>query len=169
MNRLTLLIAIASLVTACSCTTVRQLKEPATLPVDGKASRTRAEKALDYSIAIDIAAKPEVVWAVLTDAPSFKTWNTTIVSLAPDRTFDLKVTTFDAPNHMVWEDGNSMFLGVRHFTLTAKDNGTVLAMSETYSGGMLGMIEGKLPDMTTNFETFAANVKTEAERRASTP
>ncbi|MDP3499125.1 MAG: SRPBCC domain-containing protein [Myxococcales bacterium] len=185
MNRVTFVIALAGLVTSCSCTTVRQLKEPATLPVDGKASRTRAEKALDYSIAIDIAAKPEVVWAVLTDAPSFKTWNTTIVSLegtiakdqaiklvskvAPDRTFDLKVTTFDAPTHMVWEDGNGMFLGVRHFTLTAKDGGTVLAMSETYSGGMLGMIEGKLPDMTANFETFAANVKTEAERRASTP
>lgn len=185
MNRLSLLVAVASLVTACSCTTVRQLKDPATLPVDGKASRTRAEKALDYSIALDIAAKPEVVWAVLTDAPSFKTWNTTIVSLegsiakdqaiklvskvAPDRTFDLKVTTFDAPTHMVWEDGNGMFLGVRHFTLTEKNGATVLAMSETYSGGMLGMIEGKLPDMTTNFETFAANVKAEAERRASTP
>lgn len=185
MNRLALFAALTSLVTACSCTTVRQLKDPATLPADGKASRTRAEKALDYSVAIEVAAKPEVVWAVLTDAPSFTRWNSTIVSLegaiekdkaiklvskvAPDRAFDLKVTTFDAPSHLVWEDGNGMFLGVRHFTLTEKNGGTVLAMSETYSGGMLGMIEGSLPDMTANFETFAADVKREAERRAAMP
>jgi uncharacterized protein YndB with AHSA1/START domain len=181
MNRLTLL--VAALVVTSSCTVVRQLKDPSILPADGKANRTRAEKALDYSIAIPIAATPEIVWSVLTDAKTFPTWNDTVLKLegtiakdqtialvskvAPDRTFNLKVSEFGAPKRMVWEDGNSMFIGVRHFTLTEKDGATVLAMSETYSGGMLGMTEGSLPDMTANFERFTANIKAEAERRAA--
>lgn len=172
-----------ALIAGCSCSTVRQVKDPATLPADGKAARTRTDAALDYSIAIFIAAEPKVVWAVLTDAPAFTKWNSTITRLdgtvakgeklalvskvAPDRTFTLTVSELDPPKKMVWEDGNGMFLGVRHFTLTEKDGGTVLAMSETYSGFFLGSAEKEMPDFTANFETFAADLKREAERRAT--
>lgn len=170
-----------TLIAGCTCSTVRQLKDPSTLTADGKALRTRSDSALDYSVAVSIDAKPEVVWGVLTDAPAFTKWNSTLNKLegkiekdgklelvskvAPDRTFTLKVSEFDAPKKMVWEDGNAMFLGVRHFTLTEKDGGTVLAMSETYSGLFLGSAEKEMPDFTTNFETFAADVKREAESR----
>lgn len=183
MNRLIPLVLVV--LVSSACTTVRQLRDPATLTVDGKAQRTRADKALDYSIAVNVQAKPEVVWAVLTDAAAFTKWNSTLIKfegtiaadgsvalvskVAPDRTFNLKVTTFEPNKHMVWEDGNGMFLGVRHFTILEKEGQTVLAMSETYSGGMLGMIEGSLPDFTQNFETFATDLKTEAERRANAP
>jgi uncharacterized protein YndB with AHSA1/START domain len=174
-------LALFALVLASACSTVRQVKDPASLTADGKTVRTRTDDALDYSVAIAIAAEPQVVWAVLTDAPSFTKWNTTLTKLegtiakdgkveliskiAPDRTFTLKVSEFDAPKAMVWEDGNGMFLGVRHFTLTPRDGGTVLAMSETYSGLFLGSAEKKMPDFTQNFETFAADVKREAEAR----
>lgn len=67
---------------------------------------------------------------------------------------------------MVWEDGGGMFLGVRHFTLLEREGGTVLAMSETYSGFFLEWAEKEMPDFTQNFETFAADAKREAERRA---
>jgi hypothetical protein len=173
--------ALVVLFSLSACTTVRQVKDPASLAADGKATRTRTDDALDYSVATFIAAEPRVVWGVLTDAPSFTKWNTTLSKLdgeiakdkkieliskiAPDRTFSLKVSEFDAPRQMVWEDGNSMFLGVRHFTLLEKDGGTVLAMSETYSGLFLGSAEKKMPDFTQNFETFAADVKREAEAR----
>lgn len=165
-----------------ACTTVRQLRDPATLRPDGKAERTRSEDALDYSVATFIEAPPSVVWAVMTDAPAFLRWNSTLVKLegaiakdqkieliskvAPDRSFNLKVSELDPPRHMVWEDGNGMFLGVRHFTLYERDGGTVLAMSETYSGFFLGSAEKEMPDFTQNFETFAADAKREAERRA---
>lgn len=165
-----------------ACSTVRQVHDPATLPPDGKAVRTRTDDALDYGVATFIAAKPETVWAVLTDAPAFTRWNSTLTrfegqvalgkkvelvsKVAPDRTFSLTVSAFDAPKAMTWEDGNGMFLGVRHFTLTEKDGGTVLAMSETYSGFFLGSAEKKMPDFTANFETFASDLKREAERRA---
>jgi hypothetical protein len=86
----------------------------------------------------------------------------------PDKVFDLKVTTFDAPKHMVWEDGGMMFLGVRHFTLLPQPDGTtVFAMSETFSGGMLGMIEGSLPDFRKSFSTFASDLKKRVEAAPS--
>lgn len=177
MNRLALCVVLAF--TACS--TVRQLNDPSTLTADGKTLRTRTDAALDYSIATFIDADPQTVWAVLTDGPAFTKWNTTLIKLdgqvvkdgklelvskvAPERTFTLKVSELDAPKHMVWEDGNGMFLGVRHFTLLPRDGGTVLAMSETYSGLFLSSAEAKMPDFTQNFETFAADVKREAEAR----
>jgi uncharacterized protein YndB with AHSA1/START domain len=174
-------LALAALFALTACSTVRQLKDPATLTPDGKAVRTRTDDALDYSIAIAIDAEPQTVWAVLTDAAAFTKWNSTVTRLdgkiakgeklelvskvAPDRTFTLTVSEADAPKKMVWEDGNGMFLGVRHFTLTPRDGGTVLAMSETYSGLFLGSAEKKMPDFTQNFETFAADVKREAEAK----
>lgn len=176
-------LVISGAALSSACTTVRQLRDPATLRPDGKAERTRSEDALDYSVATFIAAPPAVVWAVMTDAPAFLRWNSTLVKLegvigmdqkielvskvAPDRSFGLKVSEFDPPRQMVWEDGNGMFLGVRHFTLYQRDGGTVLAMSETYSGFFLGSAEKEMPDFTQNFETFAADAKREAERRAS--
>jgi uncharacterized protein YndB with AHSA1/START domain len=169
---------------ATGCTTVRQLRDPTTIPTTGVAEKTRTDNALDYSVSIPIAAPPEVIWAVLTDGPSFTKWNSTVIKLdgtialgseiqltsidKPDKTFSLHVTTFDAPKHMVWEDGGSMFLGVRHFTLRPGSDGlTIFVMSETLSGGMLGMIEGSLPDFTKSFNGFAADLKKTAEARAS--
>ena len=176
------LLVLVALV-ASGCTTVRQLRDASTLPVTGRAERTRADKALDYSIAIKIAASPEVIWSVLIDAPSYPAWNTSVLKLdgtiaqdshialvstdAPDRTFKLWVSKFEAPLRMVWEDGGSMFLGVRNFTLSPADDGTtIFAMSETLSGGMLGMIEGSLPDFTKSFEAFAGDLKKQAEAKA---
>jgi hypothetical protein len=180
----TLFFAAIATLAGCSCTTVRQLRDPATLPTTGTAEKTRTDNALDYSVALPIAAPPEVIWALLTDGPSFTRWNSTVTKLdgtialgqeihlvsidKPDKTFSLHVTTFDAPKHMVWEDGGSMFLGVRHFTLLPGPNGqTLFTMSETLSGGMLGMIEGSLPDFRKSFEGFAADLKKTAEARAA--
>ena len=68
---------------------------------------------------------------------------------------------------MVWEDGVpfGLFRGVRTFraTLTATGS-TVFAMSEIFSGAMLGMIAKSLPDQRATFEKFAADLKKEVER-----
>ena len=173
---------------AVGCSTTRLLREPASVPSTGKAERTRSEDALDYSVAVAINAPADVVWGVLTDAPGYTRWNSTVLKLdgtvgaekdlvlvakvAPERSFPLRVSTFEKPTRMVWEDGNSMFLGVRTFTLrpdpsAVGGNGVVFTMQETFSGGMLGMIEGSLPDFTGDFEAFAHDVKAEAERVAT--
>jgi uncharacterized protein YndB with AHSA1/START domain len=161
-------------------TNVRQLTEHSTLTPDGKAVKKRTADALDYAVATTIAAKPEVVWAVLT-GPDMTKWNSTlskfegsiaqggkvklVTKQAPDRTFELAVTTFDAPKKLVWEDGGKAFMGVRTYSLTptADGTGTVFAMNETLSGRMLGMIEPSLPDFTQPFETVAADLKKAAE------
>ena len=179
MRSVTVLAVLMLSITGCS--TVRLLRDPSTLPVTGRAERTRTKSALEYSVATAIAAPPAVVWQILTDGPGYTEWNHTVVSLegaiaagskvrlvakvAPKRTFKLKVSGFEPPQRMVWEDGNAMFLGVRTFTLTALGDSTRFTMSETFSGGMLGMIAGKLPDFTEDFERFAADLKRAAETR----
>jgi uncharacterized protein YndB with AHSA1/START domain len=168
-------------------TNVRQVKEHSTLTPDGKAVRTRTADALEYAVATTIAAPPEVVWGLLTDPAKQLSWNSTLVKIegpialgstvklvaktAPDRTFELKVTTFDAPKKMVWEDGGKPFMGVRTYSLTPSADGssTVYAMNETFSGRMLGMIEGSLPDFSESFTTYAADLKKAAEAAAPKP
>lgn len=178
--------AVAVVLCASGCATFRQVRDPAKLPPDGSTRQSRIEGALDYSVAIRIEAPASVVWSVLTDAPSYTSWNSTIVKLegaiakdgelklvskdAPTKTFDLKVTTFDAPTKMIWEDGGMMFLGVRTFTLIPSDDGksTTFAMQETFSGGFLFMIEGALPDFTMSFNAFARDLKKAAEAKSAT-
>ncbi len=165
-------------------TVVRQMRDQTTLTPDGKAQKTREKDALDYSVATRIAAPPEVVWAVLTDAKGYKEWNSTLVSIdgeiaqgkvvklvtkaAPDRTFGLTVSELTPPKTMVWEDGGKAFMGVRKYSLFPNADGTTtFAMSETLSGRMLSMIEPKLPDFTQQFETIAADLKKASEAKAA--
>ena len=181
---LVLVVGIGMFVAIQTATVVRQLKPHDQLAANGVAEKTRTADALDYSIAIDIAAPPPVVWALLTNAKAYPQWNSTVVKLdgniaktetihlvakvAPDRTFDLKVTEYVKNEKMVWEDGGKAFAGVRTFTLLpiASGNGTRFAMSETLSGRMLPMIEGSLPDFTVEFNGFAADLKKAAEKVA---
>ncbi len=176
------LLAVAALgmtIAIQTATIVRRLRDPATLQPNGKAERTREKDALDYSVAIQIAAPPEAVWAILTNSAGYPAWNSTVVKIdgdivahgniklvakvAADKAFPLAVSEFDPPKHMVWEDGGKVFIGVRTFTLTPSEGGTLFAMSETFSGRMLGMIEPSLPDFTADFNGFAADLKTKAE------
>ena len=111
----------------------------------------------------------------------FPRWNSTVQSIqgkiardetillratiAPERTFKLRATTFAPNERMVWQDGTPLFRGVRQYTLTSRDDGaTEVTMVETISGLMLPMIAGSLPDQGPSFERFLAALKAEAER-----
>jgi hypothetical protein len=67
---------------------------------------------------------------------------------------------------MIWQDGFApMFSGVRTYTLTPKSDGTTdFSMVEVFSGIMMLMIGGSLPDLSQSFERYAADLKKEAER-----
>ena len=54
---------------------------------------------------------------------------------------------------------HSSFQGVRTFTLVESTDGFTT----------LGMIEGSLPNFTQSFETFAADLKKQAEAKAPPP
>jgi hypothetical protein len=148
---------------------------------NGRASKTRSTFRMEVSVVNNIRASTGRIWALLTDAPGFQKWNSTVsnidgvialgeslklkVPIAPDRVFKVKVSEFVPDKRMVWRDGAApMFQGVRTYTLTAKPDGsTDYAMSEVFSGLMLPMIAKSLPDMGPVFETYAADLKRAAE------
>ena len=148
------------------------------------AQRSRSTFRRECSVATDIEAPPKIVWALLTDADDMARWNSTLTSIqgpielgstvrmqvpeAPDRTFQPNVTRFVPDKEMEWREGNSvMFLGVRTYSLTPKDGGraTACRMTEVFTGLMLPLIAGRLPDFGPIFERYAADLKTEAERK----
>lgn len=128
----------------------------------------------------DVRASVDTIWAILTDAPNYTRWNSTVTSLEgsiregeqlklrvkldPKRTFTPKVTKL-AAHEMVWSDGFApMFRGVRTFRLIPTDNGvTEFVMEEVFTGAMLPMIRKSLPDFGPAFEAFATDLKRAAE------
>lgn len=137
------------------------------------------------SVAIEIKSPPEKLWRLLTDAKYYAAWNSTVTSIdgtispggtlvlkvpvAPKRTFKPKVSEFDPCRRMVWSDGAApMFKGVRTFTLTPDAGGnTRFEMEEVFAGLMLPLVKRSLPDFRPIFESFANDLKREAERMPS--
>lgn len=150
--------------------------------MNGKATKSKSMFRMECAVGININAKPEKIWALLTNAQNFPRWNSTVESIegkislgetiklkvpyAPGREFKLKVSRIDQPSLMVWQDGMApMFTGVRTFTLTPKSDGTTdFSMVEAFAGVMMLMIGGSLPDLSQPFERYAADLKKEAER-----
>ncbi len=135
-----------------------------------------------YSAKTTIAASPDVIWAILTDAAKYPEWDpgviriegtiapgqkiTAYTKLSPKRAFPVTVTEFEAGQRMTWASGMplGLFKGVRTFTLTANaDSGTDFVLREQFSGPLLPLIGRSIPDMTTTFEEFAAGLKARAE------
>ncbi len=136
-----------------------------------------------FAASITIRARPETVWALLTDAAGYPQWNSTIEKIdgriaagekvtvhakaMPGRAFPLKVTEFARPQRMVWTGGMplGLFTGIRSFTLTPVSEGEVVfAMREAFSGLLAPLIARSIPDLQPAFDTFAADLKRRAER-----
>ena len=173
----------STLVAAGGCASTPPPEASQPIALDGEARSLSGERYLEVRVGTTIAASPDVVWGLLTDAEGFTAWNSTLVSLDgtiaageqievvaktdPDRTFELTVSQFEPNSSMVWEDGGKAFRGVRTFTLRDAGNGTTeFTMSEVFTGTMMGMIEGKLPDFRPSFTQYAADLRTAAEARA---
>ena len=144
----------------------------------GKATTIKKIFSRQTSVAIDIAAPPEQIWKMLTNAESFLSWNSTIVkltgkiapgekielqsTLAPDRKFRLKIKEFDPNKRLVWGDA----MGTRIFTLNAKSIGeTRFSMSETIGGPIFPLFARMIPPFDESFNQFAADLKKAAEER----
>jgi hypothetical protein len=143
-----------------------------------------------FATSVTIRARPETVWALLTDAAGYPQWNSTVEKIdgriaagetvtvhakaAPDtkasgRAFPLRVTEFVPPQRMVWTGGMplGLFRGTRSYTLTPRTEGEVeFAMREEFSGLLAPLITRSIPDLQPAFDTFAADLKHRAERAA---
>lgn len=148
---------------------------------DAKATQIDSTFSMTCSVAIDIAAPPSAIWARLTNAKDYPTWNSTVTSItgeiatgnklvmkvpySPKRDFTPKVLEMETDKRMVWGDGaRGIFRGERTYTLTPTSNGkTEFAMSETFAGLMLPMIKGSFPDFPKTFDRYAQDLKKACE------
>ncbi len=136
-----------------------------------------------FASSTTIQAAPEAIWRILTDAPGYPSWNTTVSSIdgrialgekvtvhakvAPGRAFPINVVAFDAPKRMVWRGGMplGLFRGERIFELRPTDAGGVeFAMREDYTGWLAPLITKSIPDLQPEFDEFASCLKARAER-----
>lgn len=179
---LTLTLTLTTGLGACASVPPPEASSP--IALDEPAAVLDGERYLEYRVGATIAAQPEVLWSLLTDAKGYPTWNSTVISIDgeiaagqeielrskvdPDRTFELTVSTFDENHTLVWEDGGGAFRGVRTFTLTPRGDGTTeFRMAEVFTGSMMGMIEGKLPDFRPSFDAFTADLAQAAKQRSA--
>jgi hypothetical protein len=134
-----------------------------------------------FSATTSIHATPDAIWALLTDAAGYPSWNTTVEKVdgriakgekitlhvkASPRAFPLTVTEMVPGQRMVWSGGMplGLFKGERTFTLTPKAGGDVeFSMREVFSGPLAGLIGKAIPDLQPAFDEFAASLKRRAE------
>ncbi len=144
-------------------------------------TNTNSAFSLTCGVEVNISATPDRLWTLLTDARDFPRWNSTVSSIdgqiregarlrlrvpGTDRTFNPRVSGVVACQRMIWTGGFApMFKGVRTFELRPqKDGSTDFAMEERFSGLMLPLIKGSLPDFGPVFTRYANDLKSEAER-----
>jgi hypothetical protein len=137
-----------------------------------------------YEAKIAIHAPKQTIWAILTDANAYATWNTTIdkvegtialgeklkiwAKISPGRAFPAKVSSLDAAEHrMVWSFSGplGMFKGSRTFTLEETNGVTEFHTREEFSGWLSGPITKKMPDLQPSFDEWARCLKARAEQR----
>lgn len=132
-------------------------------------------------VEVNIRASAAIIWSVLTDAQGFPRWNSTVSSIegqiregerlrlrvpGTNRTFTPTVSGVVPNERMTWTGGFApIFKGVRTFTLRPRNDGsTDFAMEERFSGLLLPLIKGSMPDFGPVFERYASDLKREAER-----
>jgi hypothetical protein len=132
-------------------------------------------------VQVNILASAERIWRLLTDAEGFPRWNSTVSGVegrirdgerlrlrvpGTDRVFTPKVSEVVPNERMTWTGGFApVFKGVRTFVLSPRNDGsTDFAMEERFSGLILPLIKGSMPDFGPVFERYANDLKREAER-----
>ena len=139
---------------------------------------------MSCGVALNIRAPAARIWSLLTDARGFPRWNSTVTNVegeiregerlrlhvpGTDRTFTPTVSGVVPDERMTWTGGFSpVFKGVRTFELKRRDDGsTDFVMEEHFSGLMLPLVRGSMPDLGLVFERYADDLKREAELRPS--
>jgi hypothetical protein len=145
-------------------------------------TQSRGVFSMACRVELNIQATAAAVWNLLTDAKSFPRWNSTITRVegqiregerlrlhvpGTNRTFTPRVSGVVPDERMTWTGGFSpVFKGVRTFELTPRaDGSTDFVMEERFSGLMLPLVKGSMPDFGPVFGRYANDLKREAELR----
>jgi len=153
-------------------------------PHDGAATTIRTTFRLAIAVAIRIDAPATTIWPLLTDLKAQSRWNSTLASIdgkvalgervsfrvpeAPRQTFSPTVVAYDEGHSMVWRLQAPLLTSNRTYRLTqASDGSTEFALDEVFSGLLLQLVAGTLPDFGRMFERTAADLKAAAEQQPS--
>jgi hypothetical protein len=138
-----------------------------------------------FEASTTINASPEIIWNILADSDGYPDWDSGMDhiegKLALGETvrfftklsaqaFPVKVTAFEPGKKMVLTGGMplGLFKSERTHTLTPGNDGrTTFHTKEIFSGLLLPVFGKNLPDLTENFEGFAAALKKQAEKPAT--
>lgn len=148
-------------------------------PGNGRATTFKKLFSRQTTVSVEIGATAERIWRLLTDAGRFKSWNSTIVeltgeiapggkiqlrsTLAPERTFKLKVKEFEPNQRLSWGD----FMGTRTYELSpVAKGGTRFTMTEVIGGPLFPLFARMIPSFDEAFDQFAADLKKAAEEKA---
>ena len=135
-----------------------------------------------YQASTTISAAPDAVWRVLVDGSGWSTWDSGVTSVdgrigpgetitirssvAPGRSFPVKVTEFEPGRRMTFSGGLplGLFKGVRTYTLSPSGSETKVSVREEYTGPLLGMMWRSMPDLEPSFRQFVEGLKQRVER-----
>ena len=146
-----------------------------------KITQARGAFSMGCRVELNIRAKAGSIWQTLTDANGFPRWNSTVTRIegqiregeklrlhvpGTDRTFTPMVSGVVPGERMTWTGGVApIFKGVRTFELKPRSDGsTDFAMEERFSGLLLPLVKGSMPDFGPVFARYAGDLKREAER-----
>lgn len=129
----------------------------------------------ETTVAVEIRAPADRVWALLTDIERIPSWTPTILaisgtmapggalalvsSLDPTRTFTLRVKAFQPPSHLAWGDA----MGTRTFDITPRAGGVTFRMAEKIGGPLFPLFARMIPPFDAAFDQFAADLTRAAE------
>lgn len=132
-------------------------------------------------IKIKIAASPDRIWSILTDAAALQNGETGILKIfgqiapsekfklwsevSPERGFALRVERYEAPRFMTWVGGMplGLFTGKRTFSLQQMRAETELHIHEEFTGLLSGLIWTSMPDLNPSFVKLGEGIKKLAE------
>jgi hypothetical protein len=137
----------------------------------------------EISAAIEIAATPERVWAVLTDLASYPQWNPvfreasgqvavgnriTLTSTQPvtghTMTVKVKVLTAEPATELRWvSSALGLMTSRRSFTLSPVNGGTRLMQTQTYRGLFTRFPPKTISRIQTSFDAINQAIKQRAE------
>lgn len=144
------------------------------------AETTRSTFSRQTHVGLSIHAPAETIWRLLTDAPGYPSWTSTVTSLEgviepggklrlrssldPKRTFKLSVKEFQPPTKLVWGDA----MGKRTYSVTESDDGSCeFSMAEKIGGPFFPLFARMIPSFDESFDQFAADLKRAAESQSA--
>jgi hypothetical protein len=134
-----------------------------------------------FEASTTIRAPRETIWQILLDASAYPEWDPScdkiegvialgsklkaFCKLSPGRGFGVRVTELVQNERMTWQGGMplGLFKGVRTFALEPSGDAVRFTVREVFTGPMLALFGGTIPDMNEAFAGFAAGLKARAE------